>query len=453
MVRKSKTILLFAVLCMILAVGQWYNGAYAFARTKTEWMADADWVSDNILLADLLYAQHYRGDMLFARTADPPAEAAGRAAYFFEDALMNGTTLPEERFWQYTSNIVAQRFLYRWLDKVLPLPPIYRLRVMELMTSVLTAAAVAAVLLWLGEIVNGWAAVTAAVLLSFACPYFTIFGKNLYWAPWTFWLPAAAMALLAGSRRFSACRHSTQALLLLAVSFVTCLWKQLCYFEFTSTAMIAMSIPVIYWLLLSEKTRRQKAELFLSVVAGGLSSFAVAFYAKYRMLVHNYGAAQAVSMIETNLLVRVGGGDVNNSTPIIAASAKASVFETIGMLSKRVLVSATTAVGAVELTGWGCLLLLLVLTLPAVWARYKAPAGNRKYGALLCCTWISVLAPLSWFVRAKPHAYIHTEQCSTLWYCPFIPMVVVVLWAAVQNHIAGCRADRQPAQGGGERRA
>lgn len=437
MVRKGKTALLFAVLCVILTAGQWYNGSYTLTRTKSDYLVNADWVSNDLLLTDLLYEQHYQSDTLFTHSMPVPSEVNVGEAYYFRDAIMNGEAFPQEAFEEYTSNIVAQRFLYRLLDKMLPLSPIHRLRMMELMTSVLTAVAAAVILLWLGKIVSPWAAVVSAAVLSFACPYFTVFGKNLYWAPWIFWLPAAVMVLLTGSRRFLACRHGVQAAVLFGAAFLTCLWKQMCCFEFTSTAMIAMAVPAIYWLLLCEKTRRQKAELFLLLPGGGIASFAAAFCTKYGMLVHDRGAEQARTLIENNLRMRVGAGDVANSHPLIRESAETTVSQVVRIMLQKPLVSVMTSGGIIEITSRGFVLILLVLTVPAVWSRYKRLSADRKYSALLCCAWISLLAPLSWFVLAKPHAYIHNDQCTSLWYCPFVPIVMAVLWAAVQNHMSG----------------
>ncbi|MFV0411852.1 MAG: hypothetical protein ACK5L3_01115, partial [Oscillospiraceae bacterium] len=42
-----------------------------------------------------------------------------------------------------------------------------------------------------------------------------------------------------------------------------------------------------------------------------------------------------------------------------------------------------------------------------------------KVKTLLFATWVSILAPFSWFLLAQNHTSIHTVQCSVLWYLPF----------------------------------
>ncbi len=44
-------------------------------------------------------------------------------------------------------------------------------------------------------------------------------------------------------------------------------------------------------------------------------------------------------------------------------------------------------------------------------------------------TGISILAPLSWYVLAKGHSYIHINICYVLWSIPFAILVVVLVSA------------------------
>ena len=45
---------------------------------------------------------------------------------------------------------------------------------------------------------------------------------------------------------------------------------------------------------------------------------------------------------------------------------------------------------------------------------------NTKALALIGCTWISILAPLSWLVLFKAHSFIHTHTNFILWQMPFV---------------------------------
>jgi len=48
------------------------------------------------------------------------------------------------------------------------------------------------------------------------------------------------------------------------------------------------------------------------------------------------------------------------------------------------------------------------------------PAFHRQQLALAAMTWVSILAPLSWFIIFKGHAYAHTHMDHIVWYMPFM---------------------------------
>ena len=55
--------------------------------------------------------------------------------------------------------------------------------------------------------------------------------------------------------------------------------------------------------------------------------------------------------------------------------------------------------------------------------KYELPElkrSNPVINALIITTWFSILAPLSWFVLAKSHSYIHTDINIILWHLPFM---------------------------------
>ena len=56
---------------------------------------------------------------------------------------------------------------------------------------------------------------------------------------------------------------------------------------------------------------------------------------------------------------------------------------------------------------------------------------RHHYIALICATWFSILAPLSWFVIFKAHSYIHTHMSFLLWQMPFTLFGFAVFGATV----------------------
>ncbi|MBT7188802.1 MAG: hypothetical protein HN560_03500 [Anaerolineae bacterium] len=65
--------------------------------------------------------------------------------------------------------------------------------------------------------------------------------------------------------------------------------------------------------------------------------------------------------------------------------------------------------------------------------KLYADDERRKTGyALLVTAWYSTLAPLSWFVVFKAHAYIHTSLDFLVWQMPFMFFGLALSGYAIQ---------------------
>ena len=59
--------------------------------------------------------------------------------------------------------------------------------------------------------------------------------------------------------------------------------------------------------------------------------------------------------------------------------------------------------------------------------------NSKKNIALTITLWISILAPLSWFVIFKSHSYIHTHMNFIVWYMPFMLFGFVLIGNCVNQ--------------------
>jgi hypothetical protein len=67
----------------------------------------------------------------------------------------------------------------------------------------------------------------------------------------------------------------------------------------------------------------------------------------------------------------------------------------------------------------GLLLVFVFFTFLLLVMRFQTNRKSQKKKALLTTTWLSALAPLSWFVLFKAHSYIHTQMNYIVWQMPF----------------------------------
>jgi hypothetical protein len=69
-----------------------------------------------------------------------------------------------------------------------------------------------------------------------------------------------------------------------------------------------------------------------------------------------------------------------------------------------------------------CICILLIVTI-FILIKYK----TQKTLALITTLWISILAPISWFVIFKSHSFIHTHMNFIVWYMPFMLLGYVLI--------------------------
>jgi hypothetical protein len=72
-------------------------------------------------------------------------------------------------------------------------------------------------------------------------------------------------------------------------------------------------------------------------------------------------------------------------------------------------------------------------------ARYYL-ALRSKALALIAATWYSILAPLSWLVIFKAHAYIHTRLAPVVWQLPFLFFGIALIGFTVSTLFGRGRA-------------
>ena len=405
--------------------------------------------SEGIMISDLMYRQHYQSSSLFLKCVTPPmiSELYKQPMHEIYDVLpslfSDGKTFQEPFFGTYTSNIVIHRYIYALAARVLPVSNAQLLKVLHFLNCVLLGFSMAMLFYWLKSKTSYGVMYLLLLLISGTSPLFPC-AQNLYWAAWSLFLPMSVMATVVNHPAFLGISLRRKVLILSFVAFATLTLKQLMYFELISSVMIAMMLPVIWFLMEQPSaTRRERIALLFSPAISAILAFAFCLGVKFWMLTVEKGE-RAVEIVWKNLAMRLFNGGQMSENPLIAESANASYFQVLNDMSqKSILVGTLTGPVTVRV----CLLLLILITIKRIYCGYRGhlpistslrfpsvPFGRES--SLLICTWISLLAPLSWFVLAKPHTYIHEVQCSILWFLPFTILFLTVL---IDDFLKSCR--------------
>ena len=256
-------------------------------------------------------------------------------------------------------------------------------------------------------------------------PWLTMGAKNLYWVLWTWLLPCCAGLALA-----KCCRQKGKAGAgaLLGV-FAAVLVRCLCGFEYVTTVLILCEAPLaVCWL---EETKRRKT-WFWAMLQTGIAALAGALAALLVWLWQcscYYGSwARAWQEVSGIALARAGAGTVEGDA---ASAATGQVPLGKALLAFVQDPGAQLKFGPIAVPVLPMLLLGALLALAVLLLALKHKDCPQLRG--LCGLWVlGTVAPLSWMVLAKGHAYVHMHLTPMLWSFAALPCTLALLGWWVQ---------------------
>lgn len=183
----------YILVCFALLVVGAVTNLPAKLSSGTSGTSHLDWWSNDLLIADLMYNQNYDNDEWELHYMYPPTvqELTGQdnVEWIQADMFRNNETFAREDFITYYSNIVAQRYVYAALDKLLPVSNGVLLRALYLLNELLVSAAALLFLLWLEKHTVPGMALFGAVMLGLFGMVYDAMAANLYWVEWSMFAP------------------------------------------------------------------------------------------------------------------------------------------------------------------------------------------------------------------------------------------------------------------------
>ncbi|MGA7809431.1 hypothetical protein [Bradyrhizobium sp.] len=342
--------------------------------------------------------------------------------YFEDPSLIHA----EHPLWgPYPSHFGLQGIVFSLIDAVDPLPRKLRIGFYHFLASLFAAG----VLVWIADILRrrfGWPAFFGFLIPVALEPMFSALAPNLYWVVGTWFIPMAVAMLLADEDE-----PRRRARLILLV-FLFILVKCLCGYEFTSTVILAAAVGC----LLGVRDTPDRLSRMLGnvtwTVSAGVAGFVVAAFA--------HAARQGgFAVLATKAANRMTGDATSLQDELLFGK-----FASIGSVLATYLGSNFIAL----IKSFGVLLALLTVTalLSLLDGRLNWWLGTerRKLQILALAFLASLAAPLSWFVLAKAHSFVHPHIDMIMWYLPTIPLgcaLVGVALAQTIEHAALWRAD------------
>ena len=339
----------------------------------------------------------------------------------------------------YRSQIGLQGMLFSIIDQIASLFTSNSLPYIKALNVIFFQIVLFLLLFWIkDEFGFGSAAVT--YISIFGSYWLLVSTHNLFAVNWTMLLPFVIVLLLL--RREEKLSRHFRKVMIVAV-FLTVFIRIACGFEFASSVLIAAELPFIFYAIKNNWPFKQYFLRSLEAGITAVASFASAVAINIWQRVVFLGSFNSALLeIEHNIARRTGffpmdtsGADYLMYGKVLEESLHASVLKVIyDYLHLRYII--------VFLNAMEVILIVMVFAALCLMAKEISPsiAGNRrKLLAWVAMTGVSILAPISWFVLAKGHSYLHTNWNYILWNFPFliigIALCGAVIMYIIQDHM------------------
>jgi hypothetical protein len=336
--------------------------------------------------------------------------------------VYEGDLKNERKYNEYSSQLGLQGIVFSTLDKSLNKLNIIaikdRINIYHAIASSLLALVLASVVVLFYLEIGGLASVLLLLSLILS-QWIVVMGKNLYWVEALMFIPFLAMFAMHKSEELKS-RINLKLLYLLA--FSTIMLRCLNGYEYVSTILIAMISPIVYFAVKNNWNNLKTIKRIMFTGLAGVFGFLVALLLHiWQLQISTHSFSRAWEIILSRIIVRTHGNPDQFSEEY-RHSLEASNFEVIHTYLNGTAIDLHTLFGFkyFQLISYEDLIWVFLIASILTFTKFKYITENyHKLLALTVTTWITFFAPISWFVLAKGHSYIHTHINYILWHLPF----------------------------------
>jgi len=258
----------------------------------------------------------------------------------------------------------------------------------------------------------------AGYVAMFFSGWMTVSARNLYWIPFTLILPfVISLFFLKREEKTGKISVWLWAFLIFASVF----FKSGCGFEFISCVLINSVLPIFYYGCKNNWSVSKIIKRFFIIGCTGLLGFLSAIGLHIYQLSGYFGnLSQALSLMQN---------DVARRTAATVLTMPTQGFVINSMSVPKFQVISTYLAGESVIFGLKMNILICICALTFL---YKSE--NQNLHALKIFTLVSLLSPLSWYILASPHSYIHTHINYLLWSYPCIILIFACIGYVIENY-------------------
>jgi hypothetical protein len=358
-------------------------------------------------------------------------------------------------FTPYKSQIGGQGLLFSMLDRLISLSPEDKLSLFQALTSLFSALALTMIILWFYWEVG----LSSALFVLFSAvlsQWLVVFGRNLWWSLWAFYLPMAVMMhYLRRNRVTTKRRNITVAVLVFLTVFIKCLFNG---YEYVTTTLLMMLVPFVYYGVLDKAGllsafRGLFAASFASILAILLSFIILCF----QIASVDGGFLKGVDHILFSFQKRTHADPEKFLDPEYVQSLKAHTTDVVATYLNGTFIDFGNYLPApnslvsrllYKVTYKKLIVLFLAASVFLYYRRYRyvSECERQSRRALIFAVWVSLLAPLSWFIIFKAHSFVHPHMNYIVWQMPFTLFGFALCGLAVKSFASGHGAQSRVAR-------
>lgn len=334
------------------------------------------------------------------------------------DLYLTGGKVPEG-FQAYKSQSGGQGIVLALIQKILPLDGAKKLMIFRGINALLVALIFVLFGGWVYRNI-GKVASLITLLLILLSSWLNMYGHNLWWVLWNFYLPFTTMLLLLEKKHKSPEKIGNWKVFgwLFVAVFLKCFFTG---FEFITSTLVAAICPIVYYFYIEQKSFVQ----FIIFSIKASATMLMAVIAQMVMLI--------VQIKYVDGTLTDGIEHIVHSFTKRTEAMDVSYLEIMKMYFSNDIFSLGFLSNTIQFY-FGSFIIILVAVGIFI---YKGESKERTTNALILTTAFSILAPLSWFIVFKQHAFEHPHMDYIVWYMPFMLYGFSLIGAAFERLVRG----------------
>lgn len=323
----------------------------------------------------------------------------------------------KDTFNQYTSQFGLQGYIFSFLNNNLNVD----IKILHIFTCLLLSTTLVLICYFINKKYDKLLGIIFYITF-FLSPWIIAFARNLYWVPFTWFIPSL-LGLL-----FSI--YYKEKKIFIPLIYLSILIKCLCGYEYITTIMLSTIIYFVIDLFVVDNKKARK-KILATIFAVGIVCL-LGFGTS--LIIHGYKRGDGNiyfgvrEIYKKDVLKRtILTFDKDNYTGIMYESMDASIKDVI----KLYIYNWSTDI----IYGLNSKLfpIMIIVTFIICVINYINKKEHRKRDLMMFIMFL--LTSISWFILGKSHSYIHTHMNYVLWYFGFIQICIYIILKFILNKI------------------